>query len=167
MEQIFLSLTRQQIERVHEDGVEETTRREDRNSQPVGPTTTTSPNMPNPRLGGGTDENTWWTGGSNLEPRTRKASILASRPNNVKVMLDIEKQIRNWIQDEYRLGLPTEKIYKVSLTKWIKTVKDLVEKKWARFGLQNIQFYLVNFCSVSTGCEEFGPFDWPQRKALS
>ena len=39
---------------------------------------------PNPRIGGGTSPETWWTGGSNLNPIQRFRSINARRPVDFK-----------------------------------------------------------------------------------
>jgi hypothetical protein len=86
-----------------------------------------APTNNGPRLGGGTDKYTWWTGGSNLKPRTRRASIYACRPEDFRALEKVEYYIRNGVKEEDRLGLPTEKAYKTTLTEWIATVKSHVE----------------------------------------
>jgi hypothetical protein len=120
------------IDRGDEPEEEETTRQEPQQPQePEEPAASTAQTtMPNPRVGGGTDGDSWWTGGANINPRTRKASILACRPSNVKTMLDIEKQIKGLITEEYRLGLPTEKAYKITLTRWIKQFPESSREVW-------------------------------------
>ena len=76
-----------------------------------------------PRLGGGTDTKTWWTGGSNLEPRDRRASIYASRPEEFRALERVESYIKDF-KEEDRLGLPTEKAYRTTLTGWIDMLKS-------------------------------------------
>jgi hypothetical protein len=95
--------------------------------QPVPPTAATAAAVA-PRVGGGTCGKTWWTGGSNLGTQTRRASMFACRPEDMKMMYNIEKEMREGIKEESRLGLPTEKAYKITLTGWIDKVKTHIEK---------------------------------------
>ena len=45
---------------------------------------------PNPRIGGGTDTDTWWTGGPNLKKLTRPKSSNARRPTDLKSLSKVQ-----------------------------------------------------------------------------
>ena len=93
------------------------------------PTTVTIMTDPNPRVGGGTDSNTWWTGGSNVaaKRRTRAKTILARRPTDFRGAEKIESACRKGLPEERRLGLSEETTYTISLSSWIREIKKELE----------------------------------------
>ena len=62
-----------------------------------------------PRVGGGTDENSAWVGGSSLTPRTRPASRNAFRPVNLKYMPHRESAYKDELPESYKLEVEDDK----------------------------------------------------------
>ena len=83
--------------------------------------------MPGPRVGGGTDSDTWWTGGSNRDKRRKAKTILAQRPTDFGNAEKVEAACRKELPEEQRLGLPEETTYTISLSAWIREVKKYLE----------------------------------------
>ena len=80
-----------------------------------------------PRVGGGTDMDSAWVGGSSLTPRTRPASSNAFRPVNLKYLPRIEAACKQGLPESYKLGTEDEKGYKITFTSWISALKDMFE----------------------------------------
>ena len=96
---------------------------------------------PNPRIGGGTGSDSWWTGGSNMpaKRRTRAKTILARRPTDFRGAEKIESACRKRLPEERRLGLSEETTYTISLSSWIREIKKELED----CGLDTV-FYIYN-----------------------
>ena len=82
---------------------------------------------PTPRVGGGKDSGTWWTGGSNRTKRTKAKTVLARRPTDFRDAEKIEMACRKGLPEERRLGLPEETGYTISLSAWIREIKKNLE----------------------------------------
>ena len=63
----------------------------------------------NPRIGGGTDGDTWWTGGPNTKPLSRPMTINASRPDDFKSAEKIEYNCTKGIPEGRWLGTEDDK----------------------------------------------------------
>ena len=81
---------------------------------------------PNPRIGGGTDGDTWWTGGSNLTKRSRSKTINAHRPTAFKSAKAIENECCKALEERMHLLLEG-KCNNVTLTSWVTTIRGKVE----------------------------------------
>ena len=83
---------------------------------------------PNPRVGGGTDGDSWWTGGSNIQAQKRKkyASSHARRPTTFRDAEKVETACQAPLPEELRLGLMTETDHTTSLQQWIREIKTKI-----------------------------------------
>ena len=90
-----------------------------------------APAAPNPRIGGGTDSDTWFTGGSNIPARriARPASILARRPTSFSDAEKIETACTKGLDEKWKLGLSYETAtYPATLHQWLKEIMTKLEK---------------------------------------
>jgi hypothetical protein len=90
-----------------------------------------APAAPNPRIGGGTDSDTWFTGGSNIPARriARPASILARRPTSFRDAEKIETACTKGLDEKWKLGLSDETAtYPATLHQWLKEIMTKLEK---------------------------------------
>ena len=71
-----------------------------------------------PRIGGGTDGDTWWVGGSNhpLLWKTKPLTMMARRPKTFKSACKVEKHAKEGLSVKSRLGLDAEKDYIITLS---------------------------------------------------
>ena len=89
-----------------------------------------APSLPNPRIGGGTDEKTWWTGGSNIPAQKLKKpkSLMARRPTTFRDAEKVELHCQSGLKEANLLGLMDEKTkYTISLTEWVKDIQKKLE----------------------------------------
>ena len=84
---------------------------------------------PNPRVGGGTDPNSWWTGGSNIpgSMRRKPMSTLARRPTDFRSAEKIETGCTAGLPEERRIDLADETTYTITLHQWIREIVKKVE----------------------------------------
>ena len=90
-----------------------------------------NPNVvPNPRVGGVNDADSWFTGGSNIPGSrlTRPNSILSRRPTAFRDASKIEEACTKGLEEEYKLGLSDETKYTVTLHQWLKEISLKLEK---------------------------------------
>ena len=82
-----------------------------------------------PRVGGGTDSDTWWTGGSNVpaQRRSKPKTNLARRPTDFRNSERIESACRKGLSEEKRLKMPGEPNQTVTLSYWLREIKKKVE----------------------------------------
>ena len=94
-----------------------------------------------PRIGGGVDSDTFWTGGSN-DPTKRLArpvSIHARRPEDFRSAEKIEYACTRGLDDAYKLGADEETEVKVTFTTWMKELHESL----SRCGMDTV-FYSYN-----------------------
>ena len=85
---------------------------------------------PNPRVGGGTDSDTWWVGGPNLQSnrRTKPASINARRPMDFKSAEKVESNCTGGLKENHHLGLEEDKAATITLTAWVREIRSFMEE---------------------------------------
>ena len=81
----------------------------------------------NPRIGGGTDGDTWWTGGPNTKPLSRPMTINARRPDDFKSAEKIEYPCTKDLPEGRRLGTEDDKDATITLTTWINELREEIE----------------------------------------
>ena len=87
---------------------------------------------PNPRIGGGNDGDTWWTGGSNIIRARRQwpETPMAHRPTNARVANTIYQSCTAGLPEEQRLGVQDGTTNKgVTWTTWIRLLKVYFEDR--------------------------------------
>ena len=118
------------------------------NTPPLDPNDLAPPNVEpqpeTPRIGGGTDLDTWWTGGSNLNRIERPRSVNARRPTDFRSLEKIESNCTKGLPENRRLGTPDDKEYTISLTAWINEVRHDMESK----GMDTV-FHVLEFVNVT------------------
>ena len=85
---------------------------------------------PSPRVGGGKDSDSWWTGGSNIQAQKLKKpkSFLARHPSDFCGAEKVESGCKAGLEEENCLGLPDEKSkYTISLTEWVRDINKKLE----------------------------------------
>ena len=101
-----------------------------------------------PRIGGGTDGDTWWTGGPNTKPLSRPMTINARRPDDFKSAEKIEYNCTKGIPEGRRLGTEDDKDATITLTTWINELREEIEATgmdtvfWVMKGMQ--ETYLLS-----------------------
>ena len=77
----------------------------------------------NPRIGGGTDPQTWWTGGPNVQANriTWPRSASARRPTEFKSASLVEENCRKGLKAH--LKLTNDPKSKITLTSWVSALK--------------------------------------------
>jgi hypothetical protein len=94
-------------------------------------TTQQTSNTPTPsRIGGGTDDTSFWTGGSNIPAKKLKKpkSYLARRPGDFRGAEKVETGCKAGLKYEIRPGLADEKsTYTISLTEWVREIQKKLE----------------------------------------
>lgn len=111
----------------------------------------TAGGAPNPRIGGGTDSGTWWTGGSNVNNLTRPKSINARRPSDFKSGERVENNCTMGLPEARHLGTEDDKDATITLTAWINEVREDMETK----GMDTVYYVLK-----SGGKETYLLSDW-------
>jgi len=81
-----------------------------------------------PRVGGGTDDTTAWTGGSAIKKLKHPKSVLARRPVDFKAQSLIEEKAKEGLPESRRLSIDEEKS-KISLTSWIASIREYCEER--------------------------------------
>ena len=79
--------------------------------------TTTAAAVVNPRVGGGTDGNTWWTGGTNITASkiTKPKTTFAGLPTTFRDAEKVETQSKTGLSEEQKMGLSEEQAYSITL----------------------------------------------------
>jgi hypothetical protein len=85
--------------------------------------------MVNPRIGGGTDPDTWWTGGSNVTLLKRPKSTNGRRPDDFKSAEKVESNCTRGLSEARHLGIEDDKEATITLTAWVNEVREDVETK--------------------------------------
>ena len=80
-----------------------------------------------PRVGGGTNGDTWWTGGSNVNKLMRPKTINARRPDDFKSAEKIELNCTRGLPEGRRLGTEDDKEATITLTTWINELREEIE----------------------------------------
>ena len=102
----------------------------------------------NPRIGGGTDGDTWWTGGPNTKLLSRPMTINARRPDDFKSAEKIEYNCTKGLPEGRRLGTEDDKDATITLTTWINELREEIEATgmdtvfWVMKGIQ--ETYLLS-----------------------
>ena len=65
--------------------------------------------QPNPRIGGGTGSDSWWTGGPNLTPRTKAHTAHAGRPSDFKSASKVQEACTKGLAENRQLGTADDK----------------------------------------------------------
>jgi hypothetical protein len=81
-----------------------------------------------PRVGGGTDDATVWTGGSAIHKRTHPVSVMARRPIAFKAQSQIEEKAKKGLPEGRKLSLDEGKT-KITLTSWIAALREYCEER--------------------------------------
>ena len=76
-----------------------------------------------PRVGGGTDDATVWTGGSAIHKGTHPVSVMARRPIEFKAQSQIEEKAKKGLPEGRKLSLDESKT-KITLTLWIASLRE-------------------------------------------
>ena len=84
---------------------------------------------PNPRIGGGTDTDTWWTGGPNLKKLTRPKSSNARRPTDLKSLAKVQDACEEGLSESRQLGTSDDKDNNITVTSWVNEIRGLLEKR--------------------------------------
>lgn len=84
---------------------------------------------PNPRIGGGTDTDTWWTGGPNLKKLTRPKSSNARRPTDLKSLAKVQDACEEGLSESRQLGTSDDKDNNITVTSWVSEIRGLLEKR--------------------------------------
>jgi hypothetical protein len=84
-----------------------------------------------PRVGGGQDGETWWTGGSNVTSKRRIApkDTAARRPDSFRSADSVAKQCKEGLPTTHHLGKEGEKDYTISLVTWIAAIQGYMVEK--------------------------------------
>ena len=84
-----------------------------------------------PRVGGGTDYDTVWVGGSNVTGKglSKAKSIHARRPQDFRNAEKITSSCTQGLKEEYKLGTDTEPNYSVTFTSWVSAIRDYIEER--------------------------------------
>jgi hypothetical protein len=95
--------------------------------------------MPDPRIGGGTNGNTWWVGGSNLNRKTRATTTKARRPDEFRSANIIENACTEGLPEKMHLSIDDPKST-VTLTSWISAMKKYFEDR----GMDTVFWFLMS-----------------------
>lgn len=91
------------------------------------PPSTSTTGVLKPRVGGGTNGDTWWTGGSNMHKLMRPKTINARRPDDFKSAEKIELNCTRGLPEGRRLGTEDDKDATITLTTWINELREEIE----------------------------------------
>ena len=89
---------------------------------------TTGPTLPNPRIGGGTGSDSWWTGGPNLAPRTKAHTAHAGRPSDFKSASKVQEVCTKGLAENRQLGTADDKENTITLTSWVNEIRANMEQ---------------------------------------
>ena len=83
---------------------------------------------PNPRIGGGTGSDSWWTGGPNLTPRTKAHTAHAGRPSDFKSASKVQEACTKGLAENRQLGTADDKENTITLTSWVNEIRANMEQ---------------------------------------
>jgi hypothetical protein len=89
----------------------------------------TMSDVTDPRIGGGEDPETWWTGGSNINIRTRPHTYHARRPTDFKSAAKVQELCCAGLPETRHLGTEDDKGNTISLTAWMNEIRAHLEQK--------------------------------------
>ena len=121
------------------------------------PTTVTMTNTKNPRIGGGTDSDTWWTGGPNLAKLTRPKSSNARRPSDLKSLSKVQDACEEGLSEGRQLGTVDDKDNNITVTSWVNEVRGIIEKR----GMDTV-FHIILGKSETNMLVEWGDISMSQ-----
>jgi hypothetical protein len=84
---------------------------------------------PNPRIGGGTDSFTWWTGGPNVSQLVRPHTYHCGRPNDFKSAAKVQEICTKGLAENRQIGTEDDKDNTITLTAWINEIRAHMEQK--------------------------------------
>lgn len=109
--------------------------------------------MVNPRIGGGTDSDTWWTGGPNIVKIDKPKSSNARRPNDLKSLSKVQESCEQGLPESRQLGTEDDKDSNITVSSWINEIRSNLEKK----GMDTV-FHVV--LDTLPSSEKFLLTDW-------
>jgi Zinc knuckle len=88
-----------------------------------------APGPPNPRIGGGTDSATWWTGGPNIRMLSRPHTYHAGRPSDFKSAAKVQELCTKGLAENRQIGTEDDKDNSITLTAWVNEIRAHMEQK--------------------------------------
>ena len=82
---------------------------------------------PSPQIGGGTDSDTWWVGGPNVDRLHTPNSANCRRPSELKFSYKVEEKCIAGLPENRQLGTEDDKDNLITFNSWIKEVRDMLE----------------------------------------
>ena len=107
---------------------------------------------PGPRIGGGNDSDSWWTGGPNVKVLQRPVSANARRPRDLKSLQKAEEACTTGLSDSRQLGTEDDRDNTITFNSWISEIRRMLENR----GLDTVFYVKEPFSDV----EHYIPTSW-------